>query len=956
MSLLHDHKPFLETNAWQKSNLNSLRYNTSQVGSVLPIIYGTARQQVNLIALGDYRGPKGGKKGKSSGPLPLSGTHAGKGGGGGGKKGAGSKKSSDFSVDVDFALCQGPVDIGDENLVWASGGTAFFQSVGLNLYTGEDGQEADPVFVGLGDIVGYSGTCHVTGTPMDLGASPVLPNLSFEITGFKTGTVGDNFPKDANPADCILDFLTNERYGAGFPADALDPDILTNYGAYCQAAQLPVSIALQSQTEAASWLSELARLTNTALLWSGSVLRFLPYGDAALDGNGASWSPNLTPLYSLTDDDYLPWNPHIDATDPQESEDDPVLVMRSNPADATNWMSIEYTDRVNDYNKTLIAQFDQASIDAYGLRTEASINGSCFAEKTAAEISVKLLLQRALYARNSYRFQLGWQHALLEPMDIVLLTDARCGLDRQAVRITSIEENENGDLAIEAEEIKLEDATASADTGCVADDPLWRVPIHSIAELYQTPPERIDKYGNFHFPQPTHDTSIRYASIYDDGGVLTQQITYDDLWDKIYTKVGVYHAPIYGGADDPAKNYALHYKLCPISNGEYVLAFMRRLLNGYQYAFWWALCTPGSLDVIGAFWYRGLTVWPYSNGFHVLDGVGSTHPILVQCYAFMGSTEAALGCLPSIGEFLTNNYIAGFFEGWVNNEVPNVMIWPIGGTDKTDRNFGSYLFYPQGTKYNQSRNFGFVLPGSRGAANYYIYANRQAMEDFAAHPATSPPEFHDVLAPEFPYGTILKFSLIDIVAPYPPTFHYLSQFSLLYPDASPFRGKPTGPYEIDTVNWLDENGDQAFPFLDEYTHITDDTPGGDDVYSLQAGVIDRGNDKFWVIFYMVGRADAAYRNAMLDPPGAPYDHPIYLRVRVFEYYSKTEVARQIAKNTCVLHSITDLPPDATDSVWESSNDNCLAFSVTEAGNVATLYVHGYLFKKAFMTFSIPIST
>jgi hypothetical protein len=40
-------------------------------------------------------------------------------------------------------------------------------------------------------------------------------------------------------------------------------------------------------------------------------------------------------------------------------------------------------------------------------------------------------------------------------MDIVLLTDTRSGLNAQPVRITSIEENENGDLTFEGEEISI---------------------------------------------------------------------------------------------------------------------------------------------------------------------------------------------------------------------------------------------------------------------------------------------------------------------------------------------------------------------------------------------------------------------------------------------------------------------------------------------------------------------
>ena len=63
------------------------------------------------------------------------------------------------------------------------------------------------------------------------------------------------------------------------------------------------------------------------------------------------------------------------------------------------------------------------------------------------------MLQRQLYVRNTYKFKLGIRYALLEPMDIVLISDPTLGLDSAAVRIIQIEEDGNGELTITAEEI-----------------------------------------------------------------------------------------------------------------------------------------------------------------------------------------------------------------------------------------------------------------------------------------------------------------------------------------------------------------------------------------------------------------------------------------------------------------------------------------------------------------------
>jgi hypothetical protein len=68
-------------------------------------------------------------------------------------------------------------------------------------------------------------------------------------------------------------------------------------------------------------------------------------------------------------------------------------------------------------------------------------------------VSAQLMLQRKLYVRNTYKFRLGLRYALLEPMDIVLISDAALGLSQAPVRITQIEEDQDGELTITAEEI-----------------------------------------------------------------------------------------------------------------------------------------------------------------------------------------------------------------------------------------------------------------------------------------------------------------------------------------------------------------------------------------------------------------------------------------------------------------------------------------------------------------------
>ncbi|HTQ35269.1 MAG TPA: phage tail protein [Stellaceae bacterium] len=436
--------PFV--NAFSNPTLGSLRYNTSQAGSPLFVCYGTQRVPVNLLEFWNFQGQSSG--GSAGGGKGL--------GGSGGKKGA----NQQFSVDVAFGICQGPVSFtgstygsGGNNRIWANGGIADgLASVGLNGYAGNDGQAPDPVFASSDvnqPVIAYSGTCYVTGTPLNLGSSSALPDISFEISGFARGTAGPDFPNDARPDQIVADLLTNARYGAGFPAANLDVSgTLSDWGTYCQSAQLAMSLLLDKQQPAARWLEELAELSVSAVVWSGTLLKIIPYGDQALSANGTSWTPDLTWQYSLGDDDFLPWSNGGDS-----GSTDPVLMTRSDPAQAVNWLSVEYMDASNSYNPQIIAVFDQGMIDLYGLRTAASIQAHAFTNPISAAISAQLMLQRRLYVRNTCTFKLGWKYALLEPMDIVLLTDATLGLNAAPVRIMQIDEDDNGELTITAEEI-----------------------------------------------------------------------------------------------------------------------------------------------------------------------------------------------------------------------------------------------------------------------------------------------------------------------------------------------------------------------------------------------------------------------------------------------------------------------------------------------------------------------
>ena len=542
------------SNAKQKTAIGSLQFQTSQKGGVIPLVYGTTRLSPNLIDYDDFMA------------TPASSGVKGKGGGGG-KSGTQQYK---YSASVILGVCQGPVAA--FGTVWWNKNTGSLSGLpGVSTINfGGDGQAADPFWVTNhpAKALSYSGTANVTLDNYQLGTTATLPNFSFEVIGIASSSGVNGF--DANPAAVISDFLTNPRYGAGFPAANLDS--LTVFSDYCAAAGLFLSPLLDTQQEAQQALGDITKITNSAIVWSGALLKIVPYGDQPLSatytlvslvgaivagdilsltltiaaipeepvtvdytattadqtsytsaaaglaqlvaGNATlssygifasssvnsliivaqqgavtvvgsasgaetitvgptsapyTFTPNVTPLYNLGEDDFIvqessvgtnlgvsPGGPALrQGAGPITGgfTDDPVHIVRSTPADANNMIQVQCLDRANSYNTTVVEAFDQASIDLYGVRRDTSLKGNAIVDPTyTGPIAAQLLLQRSLYFRNTYTFRLGWRYCLIEPMDLVQISDERLGADALTVRVTSVEEDDEGTLSITAED------------------------------------------------------------------------------------------------------------------------------------------------------------------------------------------------------------------------------------------------------------------------------------------------------------------------------------------------------------------------------------------------------------------------------------------------------------------------------------------------------------------------
>ena len=405
----------------------SLQVQQSSQGLTLPVIYGRTRVAGNLIWYGDF--------------ITIENKTTTQQGG----KGGGGVKQVDiaytYEAAVMLALCEG--EIQGVGRIWRD--KEKFDSLAQLRLTLMRGGDEQPLWTHLAQAkhqnqaLNYSGTAYLCSPNYELTKSAQIYQHNFEVIG-KLGYSG-NIP-DANPREIIRDLLTNQRYGCGFPVDSIgDTD---RYSNYCRAVGIFLSPAYTEQGEAQRNISELLEQTNSAAVFSQGRLKIVPYGDGNYSGNGAVYVADNKAIYDLTDDDFI-----------VSGAEDPVNVERKTNADAFNQIQVEYLDRDNDYNVAIAEVKDQANIEQYGLRPKEAVKMHGICDGKVAQKVAQQLLQRALYVRNEYEFKLGWKYCLLEPMDIVTLTDAGLGLNKTPVRITEIEEDEEGVLSVKAEDYPL---------------------------------------------------------------------------------------------------------------------------------------------------------------------------------------------------------------------------------------------------------------------------------------------------------------------------------------------------------------------------------------------------------------------------------------------------------------------------------------------------------------------
>lgn len=415
----------------------TLRIQTSVQGPPIPIGWGMNRLAPNLLWFNDHSPSQIQQQGATGGGKGVGGV----GGGSTGKQGGGIAQTFYYGALI-AGLCEGPIT--GTGTVWNGKNVTSLAAINGSLFNGSYSQTVWSYVNTRHPTQGRAlrGIAYLACGPYFMGASPDLPSINLEVI-FGFAAPGSGAGNDANPRDIIVDALTNNKYGVGFPSSRVgDTNLLTLYN-YCQALSLWMSPVLIQQASTQQFLSDILYGCVAEALWSAGQLKVIPYFDGSATGNGITYTANLTPQFDLTDDDYLPGTSAGSA---------PVTIHRGAASAQFNCVRISYTSRANLYNPQVVEAKDDASIAELGLRNVDNKTLNIFCLDAAAQTCAQLQIGREQQVAT-YEFTIGAKYVLLEPMDLVTLTDVHLGLSRHLVRIKEVTENQDFSLTMLAEEM-----------------------------------------------------------------------------------------------------------------------------------------------------------------------------------------------------------------------------------------------------------------------------------------------------------------------------------------------------------------------------------------------------------------------------------------------------------------------------------------------------------------------
>jgi len=233
---------------------------------------------------------------------------------------------------------------------------------------------------------------------------------------------------DVNPADIIYDLITSEQHGAGIDTSLVNKDTFDDVWDYCYENDFLISLVIDSQRPLVDWLDYiLSHFRGFIYMSNGKICLdcFKSEASVAAIGRGDL------------------------VIEEGENPEPPVQIQKRFYNETINRIEILWVNRSKDYDASIATAMDAVDQRVSSVRKK-TIQLSGVKRASLANKLRYIWLLDSMYRYTMYKFTLTYKNMLLEPGDVITLSDGFLITDEK-VRILSISEDKDGrGLAVEA--------------------------------------------------------------------------------------------------------------------------------------------------------------------------------------------------------------------------------------------------------------------------------------------------------------------------------------------------------------------------------------------------------------------------------------------------------------------------------------------------------------------------
>ncbi|MCG8515664.1 MAG: phage tail protein [Halanaerobiales bacterium] len=234
-----------------------------------------------------------------------------------------------------------------------------------------------------------------------------------------------------NPAYCLLDFLTNKRYGLGISKDDIDLDSVISVGEYCDELvegepRFQLDYVIDYQKSSLDHIQDILATFRAFLVYSG--------GEFRLKVDGPEIPVQLYTMDNIVADSFSYW--------------------KTSRKDRYNRVTVEYTDPDNHWEKVGAQYSLDRDIQKRGLH-ELTVPLLGLNRFSQAGRMARYFQKKSYYCNTFCQFKAGIDSLHCEAGDVIKVSHDVPGWVEKEFRILEIREDENDEMTLTCQEYNV---------------------------------------------------------------------------------------------------------------------------------------------------------------------------------------------------------------------------------------------------------------------------------------------------------------------------------------------------------------------------------------------------------------------------------------------------------------------------------------------------------------------